>query len=373
VNLIQLPLPDIDDLRERELMSTETPVFRANELNVEGEARIYRTLRHFWHPVAYAQDLVGAPIGFTLCGRDIVVVRLEGDVVAFDDLCAHRGTKLSLGQVLDNCLLECRYHGWRYDKNGECVIVPQRPDLASRLKARVRKYLAEERLGMIWVALVDEPHFPLPDYPQWNEPEYHHVAVPSVDWACSAPRRVENYTDYSHFPILHDKTLGDRTQPEVPPHEVWREANRLENRQGAGSWIRVPVDTAAWGGKDLPPDPYIRFAGDWRVFMPLTCVLNLLFEDGNRYHLLFHPTPIGPKKIRNFTIASRNFGNPENKDKELGEFVTLVYDQDQPVVESQRPEELPEDLSEEIHLKGVDTFSVDYRRWLLALADELED
>ena len=138
------------------------------------------------------------------------------------------------------------------------------------------------------------------------------------------------------------------------------------------SWIRVPVDTAAWGGKDLPPDPYIRFAGDWRVFMPLTCVLDLVFEDGKRYHLLFHPTPIGPKKIRNFTIASRDFGNPEEREKELGDFVTRVYDQDQPVVESQRPEELPEDLSEEIHLKGIDTFSVDYRRWLLALADELE-
>ena len=62
----------------------------------------------------------------------------------------------------------------------------------------------------------------------------------------------------------------------------------------------------------------------------------------------------------------------DRREKELGDFVTMVYDQDQPVVESQRPEELPEDLSEEIHLKGVDTFSVDYRRWLLALADELE-
>jgi len=353
-------------------MNTETCVSRANELKVEAEARIYRTLRHFWHPVAYGKDLVDAPIGFTLCGRDIVVVRMEGDVAAFDDMCAHRGTKLSLGQVLDNCLLECRYHGWRYDKNGDCAIVPQRPGLASRLKARVRKYPTAERFGMIWIALVDEPHFPLPDYPQWNEPEYHHVAVPSVDWACSAPRRVENYTDYSHFPILHDKTLGDRTQPEVPPHKVWREANRLENRQGPESWIRVPVETAAWGGKDLPPDPYIRFAGDWRVFMPLTCVLNLVFEDGKHYHLLFHPTPIGPNKIRNFTIASRDFGNPKEREKELSDFVTMVYGQDQPVVESQRPEELPEDLSEEIHLKGVDTFSVDYRRWLLALADELE-
>ena len=68
-----------------------------------------------------------------------------------------------------------------------------------------------------------------------------------------------------------------------------------------------------------------------------------------------------------------NFGNPDDRDKELGEFVTMVYEQDQPVVESQRPEELPENLSEEMHIGGIDTFSIDYRRWLLALADELEE
>jgi vanillate O-demethylase monooxygenase subunit len=42
-----------------------------------------------------------------------------------------------------------------------------------------------------------------------------------------------------------------------------------------------------------------------------------------------------------------------------------------PVVESQRPEELPEDLSYELHLKGVDTFHLQYRRWLLELSKEL--
>jgi vanillate O-demethylase monooxygenase subunit len=38
------------------------------------------------------------------------------------------------------------------------------------------------------------------------------------------------------------------------------------------------------------------------------------------------------------------------------------------VVESQRPEELPIDLSEELHIKGVDRVSIDYRRWLGEIA-----
>ena len=39
------------------------------------------------------------------------------------------------------------------------------------------------------------------------------------------------------------------------------------------------------------------------------------------------------------------------------------------VVESQRPEELPIDLSEELHIKGVDRVSIDYRRWLGEIAN----
>jgi vanillate O-demethylase monooxygenase subunit len=42
-------------------------------------------------------------------------------------------------------------------------------------------------------------------------------------------------------------------------------------------------------------------------------------------------------------------------------------EQDRVVVESQRPEELPIDLSEELHIKGVDQASIEYRRWLLEL------
>jgi phenylpropionate dioxygenase-like ring-hydroxylating dioxygenase large terminal subunit len=346
---------------------------RVNEFTAEGEARIYRSLRHFWHPVAYSRDLGDEPMPVTLMGQRLVVVRLAGEVCVFDDLCAHRGSALSIGTVLDGCELQCPYHGWRYNSAGECVLAPHRPDLAGHLRASVRKYQAADRYGLIWTCLVDEPHYPLPEYSEWDDPTLHHIAVPATDWDCSAPRRVENYTDYSHLAILHDKYLGDASEPAVPGHRVWRDDNRLENVQDRKDMVRVPIDTAGWGGKELPADPFIYFAVDWRVFMPLTCLLTITFADGNKYNLFFHPTPIGPKKIRNFTITGRDFGDPEQAPEELGAFVDFIYEQDRPVVESQRPEELPEDLSEEMHLKGVDQYSIEYRRWLFELAAKLVD
>jgi hypothetical protein len=46
----------------------------------------------------------------------------------------------------------------------------------------------------------------------------------------------------------------------------------------------------------------------------------------------------------------------------------LILDQDRPIAESQRPEELPVDLSEELHIAGPDRASISYRRRLAELA-----
>jgi len=48
-----------------------------------------------------------------------------------------------------------------------------------------------------------------------------------------------------------------------------------------------------------------------------------------------------------------------------------VIGQDRPVVESQRPEQLPYDLSAELHIRGVDRASLEYRKWLVELARKL--
>ena len=38
-------------------------------------------------------------------------------------------------------------------------------------------------------------------------------------------------------------------------------------------------------------------------------------------------------------------------------------------MESQRPEELPVDLTAEMHVKGADAGTVEYRRWLISIAN----
>ena len=70
-------------------------------------------------------------------------------------------------------------------------------------------------------------------------------------------------------------------------------------------------------------------------------------------------------------MLCRNYAMDED-DKDFLAFEKLVLDQDRHVVESQRPEMLPFDLSAELHIRGVDKVSVEYRRWLIELAKQLE-
>jgi phenylpropionate dioxygenase-like ring-hydroxylating dioxygenase large terminal subunit len=339
-----------------------------NQLDEAGEARLYAAFRHYWHPVIYSHEVTDKPERVVLLEHQLVVVRLNGEVHTYNDLCAHRGSALSLGTVVrgeHGDELRCPYHGWQYDDKGLCTFTPQRPDLAGQLRARVQRYPTKEAYGMVWVCLEEEPRFPLPQVPTYGQPGFVFRTTPSTNWKCSAPRRTENYTDLAHFAIVHDGTLGDVNEPEIPPHRVWREDDGVLRM-----YFQKELSAREAGGSG---EGSVMSERIYHVYMPLTVHLDITIGE-NKYILFFHPSPIGPKEIRNFTLAGRNYGNddPVRVEEDLVRLNQIVYDEDQPVVESQRPEMLSEDLALELHLKEVDTFSLNYRKWLVEIARELE-
>jgi vanillate O-demethylase monooxygenase subunit len=102
--------------------------------------------------------------------------------------------------------------------------------------------------------------------------------------------------------------------------------------------------------------------------MPYSVQLDQPLGDGRHFQLFMAAAPLGRKETRTFSWCSRNYDLDASLDQGFVDFQTVILDQDRLVVESQRPEELPVDLSEELHIKGVDQVSIEYRRWLLELA-----
>ena len=154
----------------------------ALDWGVSGEERLYRSLRRYWHPVLYVDELGTGPQQVTLLDERIVVVRLGGDVRAFTDRCAHRGTAVSLGWVEDDVILRCPYHGWTYGPDGVCTSIPARFGTKIPPNARLRQHRAVERNGLIYVSLDPDPVFPIPDFPEFDDPAYHVARVPVYDW-----------------------------------------------------------------------------------------------------------------------------------------------------------------------------------------------
>jgi phenylpropionate dioxygenase-like ring-hydroxylating dioxygenase large terminal subunit len=274
-------------------------------------------LRRSWHPVAMADDIRAAPVPVTLLDERLVVARLDGQIVAFDDQC----------------------------------------------RASLRPRHVAEHLGLVWVALED-PVVPLPEFPEYGDEEIRIVPCPPYDWECNATRRIENFLDFAHFPWIHPGILGDPDQPLVAPHTVERDGAVIHVHQ---TRIEPTNDDVKTGG--LAVDGTVTTEMRYLVHLPLTAQLHQVLPGGRAYVVWLTASPISVNRTRTFWFVGRNYALDEDDDKFV-RFQQDVVAQDRPVIESQRPYRIPYDLTAELHVKD-DKFQLEYRRGLLELCGPL--
>jgi phenylpropionate dioxygenase-like ring-hydroxylating dioxygenase large terminal subunit len=111
-----------------------------------------------WFPVEFSRNLLpGQVLQSTLLGHELALWRsASGAMEVWENRCPHRGVRLSLGFVVGEELV-CRYHGWRYGRDGHCVSVPSSPKDASPPAACARTYLSRESDGIVWASLARMP------------------------------------------------------------------------------------------------------------------------------------------------------------------------------------------------------------------------
>ena len=302
-----------------------------------------------WHPVALVAQLAqGGPIAARVLGEDLVVWSSGGQYFAWRDLCVHRGTRLSLGRVVEGGRLECPYHGWTYGTDGRCVLMPAHPEQTPPAKACVATYRAREKYGVVWACLghgsSDIPSFSLMDDPS------HRVMVSGPYRVhAGAPRVIENFLDVGHFPFVHEGVLGDRARPEIADYEATVDADGVVAR----------------GVKVYQPDPYATGQGSvvtytYRVHRPLAA--SFIKHGEHSFGMLLAVTPHDQVDSTAWMWMAMNY-EPES---EMVEFQDRIFAQDRPILESQRPELLPLDLQAELHLRS-DRTAIAYRRWLREL------
>ena len=317
--------------------------------------RDWNALASYWHPVALSSQIGGKkPLPVTLLDLELVLYRAGGGVVAARDLCLHRGVPLSLGW-LEGEEVVCAYHGFRYGSNGECTSVPAQPHAAIPRKLCLTTYPAVERYGLVWVCLAGEAKAPLPDWPELEDPGLASLEVDCGAWQCSAARHTENFNDLAHLSWVHAGTFGNRDRPEVAQYEV-------EVREGGlhfeSDYERYSLGIET-GAKSVERIHYV-----YDHSLPFYSRLQIRFENGNVLTIFDLASPQSSRKSRIFLRSARNF-DIDGPNEPHTAALLKVLDEDKAIVEAQRPEELPLDLSEEFHIRA-DRFSTVYRQQLKA-------
>lgn len=320
----------------------------------------WRVLSRFWHPVAYSDEITDRPVRAKLLDVDLVIYRTSQGVVVARDICLHRGSMMSLGH-LEGGELVCAYHGWRYGPGGACTAIPSQP--ASRRispKIRLLAYPAEERHGLVWCCLAGTAAQEIPAWQETQDPAFRQLHLPAQTWQTSAARQVENFLDVSHFPFVHAQTFGHASTTEIAPVQVDATERGLRY-----DFSYVAANPA---GSPLGTAPNIQRHTSYDVSLPFACKLTIAYPEKGpdaRNVLMDVAQPVSAKTMRLYFLLTRNF-DPGVRDQELLAWEETIVSEDRSVVESQRPEELPLDLSAELHVQA-DSMTIAYRRELARL------
>ena len=177
--------------------------------------------------------------------------------------------------------------------------------------------------------------------------------MPPAVWKAAATRHIENFNDVAHLSFIHADTFGNRHEPRIPPYEVtWN-----------GKILHFHISYPQIEGNVFVENPkpvMVRY--DYDMDLLFSARLKINHPEGKDSILYDIAGPISAKETRVYFIILRNYdlGTPTQP---WIEFQKSVLDEDQPTVEDQRPENLPLDLREEVHIYA-DRFSIEYRKLL---------
>lgn len=244
-------------------------------------------LRRFWYPTLRIEDLRTGPRSFTLLGQDIVLwLDAENQPAAAIDRCCHRFARLSRGASVDGNI-QCPYHGWEYNRDGNCVIVPQLPGHTIPRSYRVDAFHCKERYGYAWVCL-DEPLDAIPDVPEAEDRRFRAMPLERELFQCSSLAGIDNFFDNSHHHFVHGSTFGDPGNAAPMAIDALEEtANGLLFRFTIRNYGNALRDAAAV----LTQEPTL-LTRELTWYLPFTVRVRIRFPSGAQSVSLVSYTPV---------------------------------------------------------------------------------
>jgi len=282
----------------------------------------------------------------------------SGDAHVLSDTCVHRGGSLGKGKVVGNCV-QCPYHGWQFDGDGKCVVIPSMGDKTPPGRAKVDSYPVEEKYGIVFAFLGD--------LPESERPPLHLVEeIDQEGWQFSGPitfelnayyeRSVENGLDPVHNEFVHPA----------------QGAPRLDES-------RLTIESSKWGGKFIAlfgeltdkeshdqvverADTGELRAGSWHTG-PNALITGIHIPGNNSFVQYFYEAPVSKTSTRIFFVNMRNNNLDPSLDEPINSSFLKIAHEDRLIIDNLWPKRTPDTLTKELMTPG-DAAVVKYREFL---------
>ncbi|HEY1124628.1 MAG TPA: aromatic ring-hydroxylating dioxygenase subunit alpha [Sphingobium sp.] len=276
---------------------------------------------NLWIIAAQGSDIApGALVSLKVAGERILLFRnADGTIAALIDKCPHRGVALSLGKLRDG-IVECPFHGWRFDGTGRACHIPWNPDAKTERLGATALPIRETH-GLVWLYTGFDPAIE----PQPSETLTRDDVVicgQSVSWHVHWTRVMENMLDSPHLPFVHKSTIGRFLAP------------YLDRRMDL-SWTPQPYGAQIIGrvGNDRPPSRLdYRFPNAMELFID---------PPGRIMRMIAVCTPEDGERTRLTIYTIRNFARARLLDPFFRWSNSRIAREDKAVLETSLPSEVP--------------------------------
>lgn len=286
-------------------------------------------LARYWYVAFPSATLGRRPLARTLLGTPLVFFRdNDGRARALLDRCPHRNVPLSIGRVAGNGRLECAYHGWQFDGDGQCRSVPGLIEEGAPRERRCPRAHVRELDGLVWVygALDQEPDSE--PFALASPGERYTRVVREVEADATLHATLENALDVPHTAFLHRGLFrgGERHEVRV---RVRRSGTRVE-----AEYMGEPRPSGAVGRLLSPGGGVVEH---WdRFFLPSIAQVEYRLGDDAHFRVTAFGVPVTDFRTRLIAVVDFRTPLPGRLLKPLLEPIALrIFAQDKKILRAQ--------------------------------------
>ncbi len=314
-------------------------------------------LKNLWYAVEFSDVVTTSPKLLKIFNRELVLYRTSDDrIQAMDNACVHRGAALANGWIDRDCIV-CPYHGWQYQPDGNCVKIPSNPSTVTIPKAaKMTTYPVQEKYGWIWLFLGDTNPGELPalsNFPQVGSSQLRAIQG-KFYWNANYERVIENGLDFAHAPFVHAGAFGNPDLPQIDDLAIEISA------EGASATVHLAATPPNGLWKFLVRGDRAPIKTRTGFYLPNLTFLEVYLPFGQLTIWTAH-VPIDLHTTVSKWMNFRSFLTGKWADRDTYNRTIKIFEQDQPIVESQRPQLIPADLKSALFVPA-DALQLQYRK-----------